>query len=62
MFKYLQVSLIVLFTIILFSGCGAGQLEVKKMNKLSSHTVEYNFPKIDPISGEKVILNIKGTS
>lgn len=58
MLKHIKVSITVLASVILLSGCGAGQLEVKKMDKPLSNTVEYNFPSVDPISGEKVIFDI----
>ncbi len=44
------------------SGCGPAQIQVKPMSNLSvsdrTQTLTLNFPKVDPVSGEKFIFNI----
>lgn len=44
------------------SGCGPAQMQVKPMSNLSvsdrTQTLTLNFPKVDPVSGEKFVFNV----
>jgi len=57
MFKQILTTALIAASILGLGGCGAGKLEVKPLPKLAQKTVEFNFLKVDPLTGEKIEFN-----